>query len=241
VRPNVVHPTAVIGRRALLGEGNVVGPFVVITSSARIGNGNWIGAHSVIGAPPEHREHIHPSDWGLEGPDTDAGCLIGDSNIIREAVVIQAGRLAATRIGNHAFLMANAYIAHDCVVEDYVTLSASVALAGHARVQIGANLGIGSSVRQHVSIGMGAMVGMGSVVTKDTPSCALLIGVPARVQGANRIGLMRAGLDPDEVDVIDRHLTASDDGSGRSVTKKEREFGVLESKFREGIIALARA
>jgi len=105
---------------------------------------------------------------------------------------------------------------------------------------MGANLGIGSSVRQNISIGMGAMVGMGAVVTKDTPSCALLIGVPARVRGANRIGLVRAGFDPAEIDTIDRYLTGSDDDSGRSVAKNEREFSVLESKFREGIIALAR-
>ena len=47
--------------------------------------------------------------------------MIGDHNIIREHVTIHRGTTASweTRIGSHNFLMANAHVAHDCVVGNH--------------------------------------------------------------------------------------------------------------------------
>jgi len=52
-RESGVHPTAVIGRGATLGDGVWLGPYVVIGEGARIGAGTRIEAHVTIGAGVE--------------------------------------------------------------------------------------------------------------------------------------------------------------------------------------------
>lgn len=229
---NTVHPTALIGDGVVLGSGNVIGPYVVIASGVRLGDENWIGAQTILGATPEHRAHPHPPRWGLEGDQVNAGLILGDRNILRESVVVQSGRMDPTRIGDHAFVMAHAYVAHDVNVEDAVTLSASVALAGHAVVGAGANLGVGAAVRQHVRVGAGTMVGMGAVVVRDLPPLALAVGVPARTLGANRIGLERAGLAPEEIEEVDALLRAADETNASS-----GRLAVYEQRYRTLLVA----
>ena len=71
------------------------------------------------------------------------------------------------------------------------------ALAERVVVADGANLGLGTSVHQRRYIGRGAMIGMGSVVTRDVPPWAKVFGNPARIHGANAIGMERAGIAAD--------------------------------------------
>lgn len=187
---NSIHPTAQLIGEVSLGSGNLIGPLVVIIGPVTIGDGNWIGTGAVIGAPPEVRSWQHPMDAGEL--DTGKGIVIGDRNVIREYVQIHQGWHDITRVGNDVFLMNQSYIAHDCTVEDRATLASSVLLAGHVRVGEGANLGLGSSVHQRCYIAEGAMVGMGSVVTRNVPPFAKAYGNPAKVHGANVVGMERA-------------------------------------------------
>lgn len=198
---NRIHPTAVVADDARLGDGNVIGPFVVIHSGVVLGDGNWIGAGVVLGAPPEVRSFEHPR----ESHDAHgAGVVIGSGNTIREYAQIHQGSTHPTRVGDRAFIMNQVYIAHDCQLGDDVTLASSVLLAGHVRVGDKANLGLGTKVHQFRSVGAGAMVGMGSVVTADVPSFAKGYGVPARVVGANVVGMERSGIDAAEAAELDR-------------------------------------
>lgn len=232
---NSVHPTAIIGVGAELGDGNVIGPYVVISSGARLGNENWIGAHAVVGAPPEHRAHRHPARSGLHGEHGDEGCVIGDGNIIREFVVVQSGRLAATRIENDCFLMAHSYVAHDSHAEQAATLSASVALAGHVRVGAGANLGVGSSVRQGIEIGPGVMIGMGAVVVRDVPAFMTVLGIPARSHGINRVGLERVGLRSDEIAEIEMLIRSREMPQHSSSAEDCGRLRDVEARYRSAL------
>jgi UDP-N-acetylglucosamine acyltransferase len=90
--------------------------------------------------------------------------------------------------------------------------AASVAMGGHVRVGAGANLGLGSMVHQRRVIGPGAMLGMGSVVTRDVPPFALAYGSPARVRGANRVGMQRSGITAAVIDALgDRYAEGAVD------------------------------
>ena len=99
--------------------------------------------------------------------------------------------------------MNQVYVAHDGRLGDRVTLASSVLLAGHVTVGDGANLGMGATVHQFRTVGAGAMVGMSSVVTHDIPPFSLVFGSPARVRGANRVGLQRAGVTDSAVEACD--------------------------------------
>jgi sugar O-acyltransferase (sialic acid O-acetyltransferase NeuD family) len=77
------------------------------------------------------------------------------------------------------------YIAHDCVIGDYVTFAPNVQCNGSVVIENHAYIGTGAMLRQGTSdrpivIGEGAIVGMGSVVTKSVAPYTTVFGNPAK-------------------------------------------------------------
>lgn len=77
------------------------------------------------------------------------------------------------------------YVAHDCVIGDFVTFAPGVMCNGNVVIEDHAYIGTGVVIRDGsdnpITIGRGAVVGMGAVVTKSVPPGATVIGNPARV------------------------------------------------------------
>lgn len=91
-------------------------------------------------------------------------------------------------------------IGRDVLMFHRVSLAAEAPL-GSERVQVigdRVTLGLGSTIVGNVTIGDDAVVGAGSVVTKDVPSGAVVVGVPARVISENgrEINARRLGRRP---------------------------------------------
>lgn len=200
---NRIHPTAIIGAGVDLGDDNVIGPYCVIVGPCRIGNGNWLAPSVSIGTPAEYRGGPHPVGW--EGELDGAGVVIGDRTTIREFVTINQGTAETTRVGDDCYLLARSHLGHDSVIGDSVTLACNVALGGHTRVWSWATVGLGTVVHQHGRIGPGAMVGMASSVRKPIPPFVVAVGNPARVTGANRVGLRRLGCSDAVIDALDEY------------------------------------
>lgn len=188
---NFIHPTAVVESNVTLGQNNYIGPFCRI-NNAHIGDNNRFEAFVSIGTPAEHKlaQSSHPVE-------------IGNGNVFREFVSVNCGTTQRTKIQNYCYLMAYAHVAHDCVIEDSVTMTNSVLLGGHVYVMEGANLGLGCVVHQRQVIGAYAMIGMGAVITKgaDVRPGEMWYGNPAEYQKANEVGLRRAEIaDLDSLD-----------------------------------------
>ena len=199
---NKIHPTAVIGDDVDLGTGNVIGPYSVLDGPLVIGDDNWFAAHVAVGAPAQ---------WsGMRGPEMEGmqrkGVRIGNGNVFREFVTIHQGTDRSTTVGHGVYLMAYAHIPHDALVLDSTTITNAVQLAGHTQIGWNTNIGLGSVVHQRSVIGPFAMIGMQSVITADVPPGAIAFGSPARVRGANKVGLSRAGFDAGLIDEIDAAL-----------------------------------
>ena len=204
---NIVHPTAIVGADVELGRGNVIGPYAVVLGPARVGDGNWIGPHVVLGTPAEIRGIDHGRAVAGGVGTVGGGLRIGDGNVIREYTTVHQGHYATTSVGDDCYLMNKVYIGHDGEIADAVTMAAGAALGGHVHVGAGANLGMAAIVHQRRIVGPGAMVGMGSVVTADIAPYALAYGNPCRVNGANRVGLARAGVDDDAIALLEHAYT----------------------------------
>lgn len=89
------------------------------------------------------------------------------------------------RIGQHFHANIYSYVAHDCVIGDFVTFAPGVKCNGNIVIEDHAYIGTGAILRQGrpgapLTIGRGAVVGMGAVVTKDVPPGVTVVGNPAK-------------------------------------------------------------
>lgn len=199
----MIHPTALIDKRAELDSTVEVGPYTVIGPKVKIGARTRVGPHAVIeGDTTIGKENAIfqfaaigaiPQDLKYAGEPTRL--VIGDHNQIREFATIHlgtAGGGGVTRVGNHCLLMANSHIAHDVQLGDGCILANSSALAGHVVVEDRVIFGGLSAVHQFTRIGRLAFVSGGAMVTQDVPPYVTVQGDRAEVVGINTVGLTRA-------------------------------------------------
>ncbi|MHA3080182.1 acetyltransferase [Acinetobacter sp. ANC 3791] len=124
-----------------------------------------------------------------------------DNAVIAEEAEIAEGSLfcaftcvtSNAKIGKGFHANIYSYIAHDCVIGDFVTFAPSVKCNGNVHIEDHAYIGTGAIIKQGtperpIVIGKGAVVGMGAVVTKSVPAGITVIGNPARPLGRNISG-----------------------------------------------------
>ncbi|WP_370288569.1 acyl-ACP--UDP-N-acetylglucosamine O-acyltransferase [Siccirubricoccus soli] len=205
-----IHPNAMVAPGAVLGAGVVIGPFctvgpeavledgvelsshIVVEGATRIGAGTRVLPFASIGTPPQ--------DLKYKGEKTR--CEVGPKCLVREGVTIHrasVGGGGVTRVGGGCMLMAQAHVAHDCLLGDGVILANNVMLGGHVQVGDGAFIGGGAAVHQTVRIGRLAMVSGLAGVTNDIPPFGYVFGLPARLVGFNKVGLLRRGASRDQL------------------------------------------
>ena len=106
---------------------------------------------------------------------------IGEGAILCDHVVITAN----ARIGRHFHANLYSYVAHDCVVGDFVTLAPRACV--NMVIEDDVYVGTGAILRQGtpdkpLRIGRGAVIGMWAEVTKDVAPNAVVVGTPARAK-----------------------------------------------------------
>ena len=190
---NFIHPTALIEDCVEMGDNNYIGPFCYFTGGTKIGSNNRFEAFCSIGTRPEHSEYWHK----------DGELTIGDNNIFRDYITINAGTDRLTSMGNDGIMLRGSHVAHDCVIEDGVTLSCDAIMLGHVRVMKHSNCGSGCQVHQHQVIGSYSMIGMGCIVTKKTnvEPGQVWVGNPAKRIKTNMLALDKH--DVDEFDLVE--------------------------------------
>ncbi len=199
-----IHSTAAVAPGAVIGEGCRIGPGCVVGPDVVLGAGVELVAHVIVDGHTTLGDGVRvfpfatigmaPQDLKYRGEPTR--CEIGARTLVREHVTVHrasVGGTGVTVVGADCMLMATAHVAHDCVVGDGVILANNVMLGGHVHVDAGAFLGGAAAIHQTVRVGRLAMVSGMAGVTNDIPPFGFVFGVPARLVGFNRIGLLRRG------------------------------------------------
>lgn len=117
------------------------------------------------------------------------GVQIGEGAILCPFTMITSN--VKVGIGFHANIYS--YVAHDCVIGDYVTFAPGVKCNGNIEIGDFAYIGTGAIIKQgrpgkQLRIGKGAVVGMGAVVTKDVADGAVVVGNPAKPLARKGLG-----------------------------------------------------
>lgn len=116
-----------------------------------------------------------------------------DNAIVLDDVELEEGGLLCNfvhltsniKIGKFFHANIYSYVAHDCVIGDYVTFAPRVSCNGHIHIHDHAYIGAGAVIKQGTPekpliIGAGAIIGMGAVVTKDVLAGTVVVGNPAK-------------------------------------------------------------
>jgi UDP-N-acetylglucosamine acyltransferase len=197
-----VHPTAIVEPHAELGVDVVIGPFCHVRAGARIGDRSELVSHVVIGTAARlgAGNRIHP--FAVIGGEAQlirragvGALVIGDDNVVRESVTINAASDGGTtRVGSHNLLMAGCHVAHDARIGDHCVVANGVQIAGHATIADGVTFGGLSGVAQYVQVGELAFVAAGAMCERDVPPFVIVQGDRARVRAINVVGLERRGV-----------------------------------------------
>jgi UDP-N-acetylglucosamine acyltransferase len=211
--PATIHPTAVVSPKAKIGYDCLVGPYCIIGDEVELGDNVRLESHCVvdgrtwIGADT----HVFPfvsiglasQDLKYKGEPSET--RIGARNNIREFVTIHRGTAGGgmlTKIGDDCLIMAQAHIAHDCIIGDGVIMANAATLAGHVTVEDRANIGAYSGIHQFCRVGKEAYIGGYSVVVKDALPFALTVGNHAKCYGLNITGMKRRGYPRATIDAL---------------------------------------
>ncbi len=208
-----IHPTAIVGSGASLGDGVKIGPYCIVGDNVVLHEGVELVAHVVIDGHTEigARTKVFPfSTLGtppqaLRYAGEPSRLVIGSDCVIREHVTMNPGTAFGgmeTVVGNHCHFMVGSHVAHDCRVGNNVLFTNNATLGGHCRVGDYAIIGGLAAVHQWVRIGQYAFIGGMSGVENDVIPFGSVLGNRAYLGGLNIVGLKRHGFEREHIHTL---------------------------------------
>ena len=208
----MIHPSAIVGPGATLGDGVEIGPFSIIHDNVELGAGSSVGSHCELGVPTRlsadsplrigANSVIRSHSVFYAGSTFGERLTTGHSVTIREKTVagvnLQVGTLGDIQgdcvIGNYVRFHSNVHIGKHSVIEDFVWIFPYVVLTNDphppSEVQIGVTLrkfcaiATMTTILPGEEVGEGALVGAHSNVVKNVEPHRVVSGNPAVDRGA---------------------------------------------------------
>lgn len=207
----MIHETAIIGDRVVLGRNVSIGAYTIIDGDTQIGDDSVIGSHCHIGyanSPQHaakltigHRAIIRSHSVLYAGSEFGDDLTTGHRVTIREQTFakngLQVGTLSDIQghcsIGHYCKFHSNVHIGHKSVIDDFVWIFPYVVLTNDPHPP--SEYLVGSTIRKFaviatmsvimpgVMVGEGALVGAQTLVRENVPDNMICVGNPGQVVG----------------------------------------------------------
>ena len=172
----MIHPTAIVSKKAKIGKNVYIGPFSFIQDNVVIeDNCKIFGFCNLYGCKIGKNTKIGPFVEIQKNVVIGEKCKIQSHSFICEGV----------KIGNGVFIGHGAIFINDKIpraVDEKGRMISTEWKLLETIVEDFASIGSGAVILP-VKIGRHALIGAGSVVTKDVPEHTLAYGVPAEIKG----------------------------------------------------------
>tara|TARA_E500000331_G_scaffold138353_2_gene135165 strand:- start:102690 stop:103475 length:786 start_codon:yes stop_codon:yes gene_type:complete len=215
-----IHPTAIVSKKAEIGENVLIGPYCVINDKVKIGSNTKLDSHIVVGSKFGSvyigKRNFIESGATLGGPpqhytyqNREGSLIIGNDNRIGEKVSISLGSKRGegkTIIGNKTFIMTYAHIGHDSEIQDEAIITNLTQIAGHVLVGKKAIISGMVPITQFVNVGELSFISANSKVNKDIIPFVIADGEWAIPKAINKIGLNRASVSKKSINNIEKAL-----------------------------------
>jgi sugar O-acyltransferase (sialic acid O-acetyltransferase NeuD family) len=109
--------------------------------------------------------------------------IMYDDVVMKEGAIICDYTILTSNVKIGKYFQANiySYVAHDCIIGDYVTFAPKVCCNGRVSIGNHVYIGTGAVIRENITIGDGAVIGAGAVVVKDVLPYTTVVGNPAKI------------------------------------------------------------
>jgi sugar O-acyltransferase (sialic acid O-acetyltransferase NeuD family) len=116
--------------------------------------------------------------------------IIGKNVELGFGIVMMAGVIVnpLSKIGNFTFFATGCQVEHDCIIEDYASVSAGSVMGGYVTIGKYSAITLGVTILDRLKIGENSVIGSGSLVLKDVPDNVLAYGNPINKLRARAIG-----------------------------------------------------
>jgi sugar O-acyltransferase (sialic acid O-acetyltransferase NeuD family) len=116
--------------------------------------------------------------------------IIGKNVELGFGIVMMAGVIVnpLSKIGNFTFFATGCQVEHDCIIEDYASVSAGSVMGGYVTIGKYSAITLGVTILDRLKIGENSVIGSGSLVLKDVPDNVLAYGNPINKLRARTIG-----------------------------------------------------
>ena len=232
----VVNPTALaddarVGAFSFIGPEVTIGPGTVVHNNVTIVGRTSIGADCqlfpccVVGSPP------------ADLPEGKAGsCHVGDRNILREHVYVEAGAEngPGTFLGDNNMLMVGCQVGHDAFIEAEGLFANYTRIEPHGRIEKFVRTSGLTSVVSYATVGAYTFTTGYANVETDVPPYAIVQGLPSHVRSLNAENLKRCGFDAESIRTLKAAFRMLYNGRG-SIPSPERLREALRTQDNEHV------
>ena len=171
-----IHDSAVISsKNVIIGDNCEIGAFTTINEKSIIGKGVKIAENTIISSKAFD---VYGLDNSRSIVRHSGGVLIEDYvEILSFCTITRATYGGFTKISRNSKIDSHVHIAHDCVIDANVTITAFSTISGNTKIGKNTYISPHVAILQNLSIGEGSYIGVGSVVVKDVEKLTMVLEI----------------------------------------------------------------